>query len=200
LGLILSSSFDPNRINMGTKFQNSVLRVAQACAIAVALLPVASAHAGTSAVRGEAVVVRPLSFITDENLEFGTIISAGTAGTVTVPPSGARTKTGGPILHGTAFQPARFSGFGARNQFVLISTGANSYSVPRIGGGAPAMTLDTFVIGSTPTANLTVVPRSFRITSATGLFNFPVGARLRVAANQPAGQYQTSFTITLVYQ
>ncbi len=160
----------------------------------------APAHAGATSGQGEAVVVRRLSFITDENLEFGTIISATTAGTVVVPPSGARTKTGGPVLFGTAFQPARFSGFGAVNQFVLISMGANSYAVPRVGGGAPALTLDSFVIGSTPTAALTVTPRSFRITSATGLFNFPVGARLSIAANQPAGQYQTSFTITLVYQ
>lgn len=185
---------------MGTNGDRAAMRFGMLCAAIVSITAAAPAIAGTSAVRGEAVVVRPLSFITDEDLEFGSIISATSAGTVVVPPSGVRTKTGGPVLYGTAFQPARFSGFGARNQFVLISMGANSYAVPRIGGGAPAMTLDTFVIGSSPNVNLTTVPRSFRITSATGLFNFPVGGTLRVAANQPAGQYQTSFTITLVYQ
>jgi hypothetical protein len=167
---------------------------------AVSTFCMPSAASAQAAGRSEAVVVRPLSFVTDANLDFGMIVSAPTRGTVVVPPSGARTTTGGLTLYGTAFQPARFSGSGMRNQLVQISMGARSYAVPRVGGGAPAMTLNRFVFGSTSTATISGRPRAFRITSATGVFDFPVGATLRVGANQPAGEYSTTFSITLVYQ
>ncbi len=158
------------------------------------------AYAGTAVANADAAVVTPLSFITDQNLDFGAIIAGATAGTVVVPPTGARTKTGGTILIGSSFLPARFAGLGASGQQVQLSVGANSYSVPRNGGGAPAMTLDTFIVGSTPTAQLTSNPLVFVIGSATGIFSFPLGATLRVGANQPAGVYQTTFSVTLVYQ
>jgi Domain of unknown function (DUF4402) len=148
----------------------------------------------------EATIVRRLSFVKDEDLEFGSIIAQASAGTIIVAPSGARTKTGGPILVGSAYQPARFAGYGTFNQQVQVSMGANTYTVPRITGGAPTMTLDTFVIGSTPTAVLTTTPTVFRIAAANGVFNFPLGATLRVRANQPAGTYRTTFRVTLVYQ
>jgi Domain of unknown function (DUF4402) len=157
-------------------------------------------HAGNVNGRSEAVIVRPLTFITVDNLEFGNMFVANTAGTVVIPPTGARTRTGGVTLQGTAFQPARFAGQGAFGQQVQVSMGANSYSLTRVGGGAPALTLDTFIIGSTPTAQLTTNPRVFTIGNATGIFNFPLGATLRVGANQPAGTYSTTFRVTLVYQ
>jgi uncharacterized membrane protein len=165
-------------------------------------LGIAPAYAAPTAsnAAAEAVVVRRLSFITDENFDFGAVIAGATSGTVVVPPAGVRTKTGGPLLIGTLYQPARFSGLGATNQIVQISMGANSYALPRVGGGAPAMTVDTFIIGSTPTAQLTTNPLVFRIASATGIFNFPVGATLRVGANQPPGVYSTTVAITLIYQ
>jgi hypothetical protein len=62
------------------------------------------------------------------------------------------------------------------------------------------MTMDSFLIGSTPPTNLTVAPLTFRITSSTGMFEVPIGARLQVGANQAPGVYQGSFTLTLNYQ
>jgi Domain of unknown function (DUF4402) len=62
------------------------------------------------------------------------------------------------------------------------------------------MTVSNFTIGSTPTAPITTAPRTFRITSPTGIFNFPIGARLNVGANQMDGNYQGTFTIVLNYQ
>lgn len=142
-------------------------------------------------------VVRPLEFIKVENLDFGKVIRATTAGTVTIAPDGTRTKTGNVILIGTGFQPAKFAGMGTNNQRVDISIGAASIFVT--GPGAP-MRVRNFVMGSTPTAVLTTTPQRFRINSTTGIFAFPVGATLEVGANQTPGTYTGNWTITLNYQ
>jgi spore coat protein U-like protein len=151
----------------------------------------------TETADAQVAVVRPLEFISVENLNFGSIIRSTTAGTVIVAPNGTRTKTGTIILQGNAHQPARFAGMGTNNQQVDISLGANQIFIT--GPGAP-MRVHTFVIGSTPTAVLTSVPRRFGIASSTGIFSFPVGATLDVGANQTPGTYTGTWTITLNYQ
>jgi Domain of unknown function (DUF4402) len=159
----------------------------------------AAVAAQTGQGSAEAVIVTRLSLIKDDDLEFGTMLSGPTAGTVVVPPSGARTKTGGVILVGAGFNAARFAGYGRFNQNVGISINANVLTLNRVGGGA-TMRVDTWVIGSTPTAPITTAPRTFRIASSNGIFNFPLGATLRVGANQRSGTYTGTFTITLNYQ
>jgi hypothetical protein len=158
----------------------------------------APAYAGQAPAKGDAIVVRSLSFFKVDDLEFGSMIASATAGTVVVDPFGARTKTGGVTLVGGLVQPSSFAGRGANNQSVQISLGANSIQLTRV-SGTQKMTVDTFIIGSTPTAQLTTNPRVFVISSATGIFTFPVGATLRVGANQTAGNYVGTFSITLVY-
>jgi Domain of unknown function (DUF4402) len=142
-------------------------------------------------------IVRPLEFISVENLMFGAVIRGTTASTVVIAPSGARTKTGTVTLIGGGFQAAKFAGMGTNNQQVDISLGANQIFIT--GPGAP-MRVHTFVIGSTPTAVLTTTPQRFRINSPTGIFTFPVGATLDVGANQTPGNYSGNWTITLNYQ
>jgi Domain of unknown function (DUF4402) len=162
------------------------------------MLPMA-AHAGNRAADADAVIVRPLSFIFVENLDFGSMFAGPTAGTVTVSPFNVRTKTGGLTLFGTTFQAAEFAGMGSTNQLVDISLGANTVTLTRV-GGTQTMTVNTFIIGSTPTAQLTTTPQRFRITSATGIFQFPLGATLNVGANQRAGVYSGTFSVTLNYR
>jgi hypothetical protein len=146
------------------------------------------------------VVVTNLSFFKVDDIVFGSIIPSSTAGTVVVSPSGARTKTGGVRLAtGASPQPASFAGRGANNQRVAISVTRNSVTLAQVGGGG-TMTMDTFIIGSSPTAQLTTAPLAFRINSPTGIFLFPVGATLRVKANQAPGKYVGTFAITLQYQ
>lgn len=166
-------------------------------AVAAAFLSTAPARADAEVADAQIAVVRPLEFISVENLVFGRVIRGATAGTVTLTPAGVRTSTGGVTLIGTDFQPAEFAGMGTNGQFVDISLGANSILVS--GPGAP-MTVRTFVIGSTPTAVLSTNPRRFRINSATGIFIFPVGATLEVGANQVPGTYTGNWAITLEYQ
>lgn len=160
---------------------------------------VATAYAQTAPGGAKVAVVSRLSFINVEELEFGSILPGTTAGTVTVSPTGGRTKTGGVTLVGGLVQPARFAGRGSLNQTVLISLNTSPATLTRI-SGTETMQLDTIVIGSTPTAVLTARPQSFRITSPTGIFNFPIGGTLRVNANQVPGDYAGTFALTLNYQ
>jgi spore coat protein U-like protein len=152
---------------------------------------------GTNQAEAKIIVLRQLSFFRVQDLDFGDIIPGPTAGVVRIFPDGTRTVTGGVTVVGTTHQPARFAGLGSFNQQVLISVSSNTIDLT--GPGTP-MTLSQFDIGSTPTAILSTTPRRFRITSTNGQFNFPVGARLAVGANQTAGNYSGSFAITLNYQ
>lgn len=169
-------------------------------AVLAALAAIAAtqpAIAGTTPGGAEITVVRPLSFVMDDDLDFGTVIRGTTAGTVTIAPDGVRTPTGGVTLaNGGGHKPASFAGQGTFNQRVDISLGSNTIFLT--GPGAPMRVRD-FVIGSTPTAVLTTAPLRFRIAATNGIFVFPVGATLEVAANQTPGKYTGTWTITLEY-
>ncbi len=175
----------------------TISRIGTALAVA-ALAGGTSAHAAQRNALAKGVVVSALSFLNVEELEFGSLLAGTTAGTVVVDPASVRTRTGGVTLSGGLVQPARFAGRGAFNQIVAVSA-PTSFTLTRAGGGG-TMTVDTLVIGSTPTAVLGPTPQTFRIASPTGIFNFPVGGTLRVAANQAPGDYSGTFTVTLNYQ
>ncbi|MEK6636463.1 MAG: DUF4402 domain-containing protein [Pseudomonadota bacterium] len=186
---------------MGSHPANILLRKAAATALGLLTIAggVAPVQAKTTPGLAKTVVVSRLSFLNTEGLEFGSLLAGTTAGTVIVSPTGVRTKTGGVTLVGGLVQPARFAGRGSLNQTVLVSLTANNSTLRRV-GGTETMTLDQLTIGSTPTAVLTTRPQSFRIGSPTGIFNFPIGGRLNVNANQVPGDYEGTFNVTLNYQ
>lgn len=161
-----------------------------------ALTAAQPAFAGTASGGAEVTIVRPLSFVIDDNLDFGTVVRSATAGTVTIAPDGTRTQTGGATLANGTHKPASFAGQGTFNQRVDISLGSNSILLT---GPGASMRVRNFVIGSTPTAVLTTAPLRFRIAAATGVFAFPIGATLEVGANQAPGQYTGTWSITLNY-
>ena len=176
----------------------SALKAALLFAVFVATPALAQATALNA--NANSVVVRPLSFIKDDDLEFGFLVRGTTAGTVVMAPDNTRTATGGVTLAPGRNRPSRFAGFGATGQQVQISVAANIITINRTGGGG-SMTVDTFRIGSAPTwQNITTAPRTFTIGSSTGVFNFALGATLRVAANQAPGFYSGTFTVILNYQ
>jgi len=147
----------------------------------------------------EVHLVERLTLIKTADLNFGTIIPGNAPGTVVVAPDGTRTKTGGVTLAGQNGHPAAFAGHGRFNRLVTLRVGANFRNVTRV-NGTETMRFDTFIIGSTPTAQLTTAPLAFRIGSRSGIFDFPVGATLRVNANQAPGTYVGTFDVTIVYQ
>lgn len=154
------------------------------------------AYADNETGNAEITIVRPLSFVIDDNLDFGSLVPSNVAGVVTMAPTGARTATNGIVLVGAGHKPASFAGQGTYNQRVDVSLGSNSIFIT--GPGAP-MRVRTFVIGSTPTAVLTTTPNRFRIAALNGVFNFPIGATLEVGANQAPGFYTGTWSITLNY-
>ncbi len=145
----------------------------------------------------ETVVVTRLSFVKIDDLDMGYIIPSTSAGDVILNPDGTRTATNGITLVGAQHQTAKFAGFGRAGQKVSISFGANQIFLT---GPGPRMRLRNFTLGSTPTALFARNQKSFTILSSTGAFLFPVGAELRVGANQPVGVYTGNWTITANYQ
>jgi hypothetical protein len=170
---------------------------------AVVATPAAAQASGDSdadTATARVTVVTNNSFILVQDLHFGDILAGNTQQSfVRLQPNGTRTLlTGNAVLVNTNHQPARFAGRGRFDQVITIRV--TQTPIFLTGPGAP-MRVDRFEIGSTPsTVILTTSPQSFTIGSASGIFNFPVGARLRVNANQAPGEYTGQFTVELDYQ
>ena len=151
------------------------------------------------AVPAETFVVIPLSFVKQDDLDFGSIVPSSTNGTVVMDSTGAVTTTGGVIQIDGTQQPARFWGYGQFNQRVLINVNANSYTLRR-DGGSETMIMDQVLIGSQPPIIINTNPRRFRIANPDGYFSFTMAGRLRVNANQQPGVYTGTFIVTLEYE
>ncbi len=147
----------------------------------------------------QAFLVTPLSFVKQDDLDFGHIIAGNTAGTITMNSAGTVTTTGGVIQVDGTQQLARFWGFGTFLQTVLINADANAYILTR-DGGTETMTMDQLLIGSQPPIIINTNPRRFRIVNPDGFFSFTIAGRLQVGANQPPGLYSGEFTIQLEYE
>jgi hypothetical protein len=171
-------------------------KLATAMLASAAAMVARPAYAEVERGNAEITVVRPLSFVIDDNLQFGSLIPSNVAGTVTMAPTGVRTATNGIVIVGGGSKPASFAGMGTFNQRVDISLGANSIFIT---GPGTRMRVRNFVIGSTPTAVLTSTPLRFRIAAANGVFGFPIGATLEVGARQAPGTYTGTWSITLNY-
>jgi hypothetical protein len=145
----------------------------------------------TATATAYATVVTPIAISRTADLNFGIFASGSTLGTVVVPISGPRTKTGGVVLPAgiiTTVNPAGFTVTGqpSYNYSISFPSSTNTLS-----NGTTTMTLDTFVhsAGTTPQLN------------SSGTQSFTVGATLNVAADQAAGDYvsQTPFVVQVVY-
>jgi hypothetical protein len=159
----------------------------------------ASNSSDTTDGEARAVIVTQNSFFLVQDLHFGDILAGNTAQSfVRLQPNGVRTRTtGNAVLVNNNHQPARFAGKGNPGQLVLINIAQTPIFLT---GPGTQMRVDQFEIGSSPTQILTTSPLAFTIVSSNGAFNFPVGARLRVNANQAPGLYTGQFTIELDYQ
>ncbi|MGB7654365.1 MAG: DUF4402 domain-containing protein [Novosphingobium sp.] len=192
-------------MNLGVTSKTGRIRAAMRAFFALLALTLFPAHAQakervTVSANARAVIVANLSFFRVDDLDFGKIVAGTTAGTVVVSPTGTRTASGGVRLaSSTTVKAAKFAGKGSFNQTLTIAVTSNTVTLNRVGGG-DTMTMDTFIIGSTPAIQLTTTPKSFRIATTSGIFQFPVGATLRVKARQTPGTYTGTFTISLQYQ
>ena len=164
--------------------------------VLVALTTAPAAFAQTDAADAKVVVVSPLSLVPVEDLNFGNLIPGVLGGTAVVSTAGVRTVTGSVVAAGGTVSNAEFQGYGTGNRFVYITSGAGTYILNRVGGGA-SMTMRSLTLQAdnlTPT----FFPGLFRII-ATDVITLRVGATLDVGPNQQTGVYAATFPITMNY-
>jgi hypothetical protein len=135
-------------------------------------------------------VVTPLSLLKVQDLEFGHFSSGKTSGRIFINAyTDARSSTGGVTLLGGTTSAAKFLGRGYRGQTVSIQRPSSVVTLTKVGGGA-TMTMDQFTLNGGNT----------KLVKTDGVVDIRVGCRLNIAANQPAGAYDGSFTLTVEYQ
>ncbi len=147
---------------------------------AVVGAPTASATATASA-----KIYQPISIAKASDLNFGAMIATPTAGTVKLDPAGVRTASGGAVLASAAgVSAASFDVAGEPNTSFAVGLPGSI----QITSGANSMTVDSFTTGA-----------SAYLLDGAGASGLSVGANLSVAANQPAGLYSGSFSVTVAY-
>lgn len=134
------------------------------------------------------VTVRPLTLVKTDDLNFGSLIPSGSAGTVKIDPTtDARTSTGGVTIAGGAPSAAKFVALGLINIYSNVTLPA-SITLNRTGGGA-AMLVNAITTNGPAT----------RLFAGTSILDVRVGGTLNVAANQQAGDYAGQFAVTVIY-
>jgi len=137
---------------------------------------------------GRAILLRPLTLLKVEDLDFGwlTVTTAGTA--ILNPITGVVTTTGGVIAAGGDPLPAEFVGAASRNTPIKIRIPNRPITLIRQ-GGTETMTV----------SNWTLDGPADRKTGPERAFTFRVGARLNVSANQADGLYAGTFDVEVQY-
>ena len=162
--------------------------LAAAAVLVAAPTPLRAAPASTNADAG-AIVLKPLTLLKLDDLDFGALFPAATAGTATLNPNtGIVTTAGGVTLGPGPTQPARFTGAGTRNAPVIIRLPKDPITLTRA-GGTETMTVDNWTTDGPTTRQI----------DAFEAFEFRVGGRLYVGANQADGVYVGSFDVTVIY-
>ena len=139
--------------------------------------------------QAEVAVLRPLTLLKRDDLDFGALYSSATAGTATLNPfTGAVTVAGGVALAPGTSNAASFIGAGTRRTPVIIRLPRNPITLTR-SGGTETMTV----------SNWTTDGGTTRVINAFEALEFKVGARLNVGANQADGTYVGNFDVTVVY-
>ena len=129
-------------------------------------------------------IFAPISISAVGDMDFGTMVPTGTAGTVTVTPAGARSSVDVDL----------FGGFPAAAAFDVTGEPGQAYvitlpSSATLTSGGNTMTVDTFTHDAGASPKLPV----------GGSETFNVGAMLSVGAAQAAGTYSGTFSVTVNY-
>jgi len=147
------------------------------------------AQAAVTPTQAEVAVLRPLTLLKRDDLDFGALYASATAGTATLDPfTGAVATAGGVTLAPGAPMAASFIGAGTRRTPVIIRLPRNPITLTR-SGGTETMTVSDWTTDG---------PRT-RVIDAYEALEFKVGARLYVGANQADGTYVGNFDVTVVY-
>lgn len=178
------------------------LCTALSCALLPGLASPALAETATNTGTVGAVVVERNSLVKVDDMNFALVAPRATAGSVVLNPANNVCSSPDGLARSGTCQAATFAGMGRRNFFVRIQYP----STITLTGPGQAMTVDTVTLDTTndlvfqPTGNGNGNGnRRYRIASPTGIFTFRMGGTLRVNANQAAGVYAGTYSVTTVY-
>jgi hypothetical protein len=163
-----------------------------------ASLVATAAQAATASGSGKATIVRPLTLVKTADLNFGAIIPAPTAGTVTIDSAtGAISSAGAVTRAGGSPSRATFITITDGIGFIQVRIATTALTLTRPGGGSMTATLvlnnlPGLQFGSTPTQKTAFVGDNAVVTIG-------VGGTLNVGANQPKGVYTATFNVTADY-
>ncbi|KTE18542.1 hypothetical protein ATE67_17720 [Sphingopyxis sp. H050] len=161
--------------------RNGLKRALVGAAIAALAMNASAAHAATATATAKARILQQLTLTNTSDLDFATVVSGTTASTVVVSTAGARTCGSGLTCIGTP-GAAGFNLVGTSGALVGIS----GPSTATLTSGANNMTVGLTYSNTTVTLGTTN--------------SFSVGGTLNVGANQAAGNYTGTFTVTADYQ
>lgn len=136
--------------------------------------------------QGKAALLRPLTLLKIDDLEFGRL-AVTSGGTATISPTtGLLTATAGLTALPGGSHPARFRGAGTRLALVWIRV-PGSVAIGR-SGGPETLTVDQFTLDGP----------AIRVIGPTP-FDFVVGARLTVPVGTMDGSYSGQMNVTVEY-
>lgn len=139
---------------------------------------------------GKALILVPLTLTKIDDLDFGTLVPSAISGIVAIDAaSGNRTVAGGVTgVPSDVGHRARFAGAGTPNQQVVVVI-------------TPPTQLTSVAADTIQVLALTLEGSPFKtIDPTTRTLAFGVGGILLIAADQPEGVYQATFTVTANYQ
>lgn len=166
---------------------NKLLVAAGAVALSAGLYTNVASAASIGTASASANVITPMTIAEDTALHFGDVGVGAAGGDVTMTPGGGRSVTAGDaeIIIGATQTPAQFTITGVAGKAYTLTYPPAAVD---ISGGTGTMDVDTFTDNSSGTIPLG--------NSET----FNVGATLSIGANQPAGLYSSTYTLTVNYQ
>ncbi len=135
------------------------------------------------------MLLKPLTLVKRADLEFGIVVTTGAAGTVVLDPTNNNVATtGGVTAAGGLRHAARFTGAASGGPVVNIRVPNQPVTLTRVGGTETVILSDFTLDGSDK-----------RAMASAGSFDFAVGGRLAIGANQVVGTYLGTFTVTVQY-
>jgi hypothetical protein len=161
-----------------------------AAAMASAAVPAAAAPvAATNDATGRAVLLVPLTLTKIDDLDFGTMISGSSSGTVSLDATTSNRLFAGGVT-GVPSAPGHrgyFGGAGSPSQQVIVTITA---PLTLSDGSGNNITVLALTQDGSPIRSIDPVTRSFFVG---------VGGILMLNANQPDGLYSANFTVTANY-
>jgi Domain of unknown function (DUF4402) len=171
-------------------------QIGRAALIGGVMFAAATSHAATQTGTTRVVTIQPLNIINTAPLDFGSIIPAAAAGTVTInAQTGVRTRTV-VTLAGGPFSRASFVAAGTPLRVVTLTLNPSPTII--ISNGASTMTINQLRVSANGGGPQPFGPN--HTLNTIGVINFNIGGRLNVGANQAPGLYTGTFTLTMDYQ